>query len=173
MLTWLIVVALVLVAWFGVALVAVTLPGIWLMVASAIAVELWRPEILGTWVLVTLVSLGVLGEVVEFVSSMAGSKRAGGTRAGAWGSLVGTLVGMLAGQVLIPVPILGAVVGGVVGAGVGALGAERGVAGRGWRDAWRSGRGAATGRALSIVLKTGVAAASAAVLTVGAVAALF
>lgn len=173
MLTWVGAGIVVVCAWVGVGLVAVTLPGIWFLVAAALAVELWRPEVMSTWVLWSLVGLGLLGEVVEFVSSMAGSRRAGGSRAGAWGSLGGTVLGLVVGQVLIPIPIVGAVIGGVVGAGLGAVFTERGVAKRTWGDSWKSGRGAATGRALSIVFKTAVAAAAAVLATADAVAALF
>lgn len=170
---WLAAGIVIVAAWLGVVLVAVTLPGIWLAVFAACLVEWWRPEVLSNWVLITVVVLAVLAEVLEFVSSMAGSKRAGGSRSGAWGSLGGTIVGLLVGQVVIPIPIVGAVIGGVVGAGLGAVLAERGVAGRGWGDSWKSGRGAATGRALSIILKTCVGVVVAVLLTVDAVLALF
>ncbi len=173
MLTWLGVSIVVVFAWLGVGLVAVTLPGIWIAVVVAVLVDWWRPEVMSTWVLVAAVVLAVIAEIVEFFASAAGSKRAGGTRSGAWGSLFGTVVGMIVGQILIPVFIIGAVIGGVVGAGLGALFAERGVAERTWGESWRSGRGAATGRALSIVFKTAIAAAVAVLLTADAVAALF
>jgi uncharacterized protein YqgC (DUF456 family) len=172
-LTWLGVSIVVLFAWLGVALVAVTLPGIWVAIAVAVLVDWWRPEVMSLWVLVAAVVLALIGEIVEFFASAAGSKRAGGTRSGAWGSLFGTVVGMILGQILIPIPIIGAVIGGVVGAGLGALFAERGVAERTWGESWRSGRGAATGRAVSIVLKTAIAGVVAVMLTVDAVAALF
>jgi uncharacterized protein len=172
-LTWLGVSIVVLFAWLGVALVAVTLPGIWIAIAVAFLVEWWRPEIMSTWVIASAVGLAIFGELVEFFASAAGSKRAGGTRSGAWGSLFGTVVGMILGQILIPIPIIGAVIGGVVGAGLGALFAERGIAERTWGESWRSGRGAATGRAVSIVLKTAIAGVVAVMLTVDAVAALF
>ncbi len=171
--TWLAAAIVVLFAWLGVVLVAVTLPGIWVAVLVAALIEWWRPEVLTNWVLVTAVALALLAEVVEFFSSAAGSKRAGGTRAGAMGSLAGTIAGLVIGSILIPFPVVGAIVGGVVGAGAGALFAERGVAGRTWGESWRSGRGAATGRAWSIVLKTAVGVAVAVLLTVDAVLALF
>lgn len=172
MTAWLAVGIVIAASWLGVALVAVTLPGIWLTVLAALLVEWWRPEVLTNWVLWACVGLAILAEVVEFVSSMAGSKRAGGSRAGGWGSLVGTVVGLIVGQVVIPIPLLGAIIGGIVGAGIGAVAAERGVAKRGWTDSWRSGRGAAAGRAVSMVLKTGIGAVVAIMLTVDAVLSL-
>lgn len=173
MLTWVAATIVVLCAWLGVALVAVTLPGIWFAVLAALLVEAWRPEVMSTWVLIAAVVLALLAEVVEFASSAAGSRRAGGSRSGGWGALFGTVVGLIAGQIILPIPIVGAVLGGIVGAGLGALFAERGVAKRTWSESWRSGRGAATGRAFSMVLKTIMGAAVAVLLTVDAVASLF
>ncbi|MFK7882893.1 MAG: DUF456 domain-containing protein [Phycisphaerales bacterium] len=173
MLTWLAAGIVLVAAWIGVAMVAVTLPGIWMMVGVALMVEWWRPDVLNVWVIVAVVALGVIGELAEFYSSMAGSKRAGGSRAGGWGALGGTIVGLIVGQVFIPVPIIGAVIGGVAGAGIGAAMSERGVAKRTWRESVRSGSGASAGRALSIVLKTGIAAAAALTLTMNAVISLF
>lgn len=173
MLTWLGVSIVVLFAWIGVGLVAVTLPGIWVAIVVAVLVDWWRPEVMSLWVIVTAVVLAIIAEIVEFFASAAGSKRAGGTRSGAWGSLFGTIVGMIVGQIFIPIPIIGAIIGGVVGAGLGALFAERSIAERSWGDSWRSGRGAATGRAWSIVFKTAIAAVVAVLLTADALAALF
>lgn len=173
MTTWIGAAIVVLSAWLGVGLVAITLPGIWFAVFVALLVEWWRPEVMSTWVLVAAVVLAIIAEIVEFLSSAAGSNRAGGSRSGVWGSLFGTVVGMIVGQVLIPIPLIGAVIGGVVGAGLGALFAERGIAKRTWTESWRSGRGAAHGRAMSIVFKTGIAAVVAVMLTVDAIAALF
>lgn len=170
--TWLAAAIVILGAWLGVAVVAVTLPGIWLAVFIAFLIELWRPEVLSTWVLVTIVVLALLGEVVEFLASAAGSRRAGGSRSGGWGALIGTVLGLIIGQVVIPIPIIGAIIGGVVGAGAGAFLFERGVAKRGWNDSWKSGRGAAQGRAFSMVLKTGVGVIVAVLLTADALAAL-
>lgn len=169
---WLIAFFVIGVAWFGVAMVAVTLPGIWTMAATALLVEWIWPDVLNIWVIVAVIALGVLGEVVEFYSSMAGSKRAGGSRAGGWGALVGTIIGLIVGQIIIPIPIVGAIIGGIAGAGLGAAMSERGVAKRSWTESFRSGRGASTGRALSMVFKTAIASVAALTLTVNAVIAI-
>lgn len=169
---WLIASSVIGVAWFGVAMVAVTLPGIWTMAAFTLLVEWIWPDVLSIWVVLAVIGLGVVGEVVEFYSSMAGSKRAGGSRAGGWGALAGTIVGLIVGQIVIPIPIVGAIIGGIVGAGLGAALSERGVAKRTWSESFRSGRGASTGRALSMVFKTAIAAVAALTLTVNAVIAI-
>ncbi|MCC5824365.1 MAG: DUF456 domain-containing protein [Phycisphaerales bacterium] len=173
MLTWLGAGIVVLFAWLGVGLVALTLPGMWLAILVALLVDLWRPEVMSTWVIVAAIVLALLGEVIEFTSSAAGSRKSGGSRSGAWGAIVGSFLGLFIGAVLIPVPILGSIVGAVLGAGVGALAVERGVVHRTWGDSYRSGRGAVTGRALSIVIKTGIATLVAVLMTIDAVTALF
>jgi uncharacterized protein YqgC (DUF456 family) len=170
--TWLGAILVVLFAWVGVALVAVTLPGIWFAVLVAAAVDLLVADVLTTWVLLTAVGLALLAEIIEFASSAAGARRAGGSRKGGWGALAGTVIGLFVGQALIPIPIVGAIIGGIAGAGVGAVVAERGLAERTWRDSLRSGRGAATGRAVSMVLKTAMGVVVASLLTIDAVATL-
>jgi len=169
---WLVALGVIVIAWTGVGLVAVTLPGIWMMAGASLLVEWVWPEVLSIWVIVAIVALGVLGEIVEFYSSMAGSKRAGGSRAGGWGAMGGTIIGLIVGQIVIPIPIVGAVIGGIAGAGLGAALSERGVAKRSWRESARSGGGASAGRALSIVLKTAIAAVAALTLTVNAIVAI-
>ncbi len=171
-LVWAVALSVIGVAWFGVVMVAVTLPGIWTMAAFALLVEWLWPGVLSVWVVIAVIALGVIGEVVEFYSSMAGSKRAGGSRAGGWGALGGTIVGLIVGQIVIPIPIIGAVIGGIAGAGLGAAISERGVAGRTWSESFRSGRGASAGRALSMVFKTAIAGVAAFTLTVNAVIAI-
>lgn len=156
-------------AWFGALLTWVTLPGMWVALAAAAACWAWQPELFSWPTFAGAAALAVLGEVVEFFASAAGAGRAGGTRAGALGSLVGSVAGMVAGAIFLPfLPIIGAILTGIVGAGVGAALAERRWAKRTWDESLRSARGAATGRALSIVAKGAVAIALAAELTLAA-----
>jgi len=159
---------IVLFALIGVALTMLTLPGIWLALLVALLVDIfWAPAML-SWQLLTAVGAIAIGaEFAEFFSSAAGSGRERGSGRGMIASLVGAAAGMLVFQILIPVPIVGAIIGGVVGAGVGAFAGEKLWAGRPWVESWRSGRGAAVGRALSIIVKTGFAVAAAVVLTAG------
>jgi uncharacterized protein YqgC (DUF456 family) len=156
-------------ALLGVLLTAVTLPGIWIMCLVALVCTVWQPALYSPWTLGAALLLAVLAEVAEGLSAAAGSAKAGGSRAGVVGSLVGSLVGLVLGTVFLPfLPIIGTILGGIAGAGVGAVVAERGVAGRGWDESWKSGKGAAVGRAMSTVIKTAFAAAAAGVLIVGA-----
>ncbi|MEM7622420.1 MAG: DUF456 domain-containing protein [Planctomycetota bacterium] len=161
-------VIVVLFAVVGAVLTFLTLPGIWIAVFVALLVELWRPELLGWWSLGIAIGLAVLAEIAEFLASAAGAGRAGGSRAGMAGSIIGSIVGLIAGSVVLAfLPIIGSIIGAVVGAGAGAMIAERGVAQRTWKESLTSGQGAATGRAVSILIKGGFAIAVALVLTAG------
>lgn len=150
----------------GVVLTILTLPGIWLMIGVAGACAIWRPEMFSIWTLVAVIVLGLIAELIEFVASAAGSKRVGGTRAGAWMSVLGGLVGAIVGTPFFPV--VGTIVGAVAGAGLGAFIGERGIARRGWRESAVSAGGAATGRAVALVAKAGIAVAIAIILSVAA-----
>jgi hypothetical protein len=65
-------------------------------------------------------------------------------------------------------PVIGTIAGAVIGAGVGAFIGERGLASRGWKDSARSAGGAAAGRLVATIVKTGFAVAIALVLGVAA-----
>lgn len=156
----------ILLSWLSVLVTLVTLPGTWLAILVALVVKWWRPELIdGWWAIGLCVFLAVLGEAAEFGAGAVGAKTAGGSRSGAVGALVGGLVGGVLGTVLIPLPILGTILGAVIGAGAGAVLAERGHAGRTWKESLKSGQGAAVGRAVSVVVKGAISALIAVVLT--------
>ena len=94
----------ILFSWLGVIVTLLTLPGTWLAVLAALLVKWWQPELLGWWAIGIAAGLAVLGEAVEFGAGAVGSKRAGGSRSGAWGALGGGLIGSVMGTVLIPDP---------------------------------------------------------------------
>jgi uncharacterized protein len=102
----------------GLALVALGLPGLWVMVLGLLAYG-WLTDF--TSVSITLIAvvvgLAVLGEVVEaWVGFRLAGRYGGSTRAG-WGALAGGLVGAAVG---VPIPVVGSVIGGFVGAFAGA-----------------------------------------------------
>lgn len=165
---WVAAVIVLLASVVGLALTALTLPGIWVLLAVALVCQVWQPGLFSWWTLAIAGALGVLAELIEFAASAAGAGKAGGTRSGAVGSVIGSLAGAIGGAVLLPIPILGSVAGAVVGAALGALVGERGVAGRTWGDSVRVGRGAAVGRLVAMVVKTGIAAGIGVQLTVAA-----
>lgn len=163
---WLAASIVTLTAWLGVLLTAATLPGIWIALVAALLAQWWQPGMFSWWTLGACVGLAVLGEVVEFAASAAGAAKAGGSRRAAGWSVVGALVGAIVGTPIFP--IVGTVLGAAVGAGLAAALAERGVDGRSWGQSARVGGGAAAGRLVATVAKTGVAAAVAVVLSVAA-----
>ncbi len=131
-------------------LVVLGLPGTWLMVGGTLILAWWRRDagdgaMFSNPVLVLICVLAGLGEVLEFLAGVVGSKVAGGSRRGALGALLGALVGGIGGTFLIPIPVLGSLLGAGLGAGLGAWGLEL-HSGREMRAALRSGAGAGVGR---------------------------
>jgi uncharacterized protein len=169
---WLVILAgliLAIVSIVGVVLTLFTLPGVWLILMVAAACQFVFPvPPFSWWTIGICAGLAMTGEVFELVASAAGAKVSGGGRSGAIGSVIGAMVGAVAGT-FIPIPIAGTVMGAVVGAGVGALIAERGVAGKTWRQSAAIGTGAAGGRLVATVAKVAITAAVGVVLTVAAV----
>lgn len=155
----------------GVALTLLTLPGVWLILAVAVAAQFayGDPQLFSWWTLGAALGLALLGEVAELGASAVGATRCGGGRSGAVGSIVGSTIGAIAGTFLIPVPVAGTIAGGVIGAAAGAVAAERGLAKRTWGDSCRIGQGAAVGRLIATIAKLGVTAAVGILLTLAVV----
>lgn len=135
----------------GLAISVVGLPGLWLMVASAVVFSLATGGVVLTWKTVVAVALlAAASEVAEFLAGAAGSKTAGGT----WRGIVGAVVGGIAGGIVgVPIPILGPILGAILGAAVGAgvleLTGERPDVRQAGNVAW----GAAKGRFWGVVSK--------------------
>lgn len=157
-----------LVAFASVGLTLMTLPGIWIMIATATLIDLLWIDLYNPWTLAAAFALGILAEIVELLASAVGTSKAGGTKHGAIWSIVGAIVGALAGSFLIPIPILGTIAGGVIGAGGAAVLAELAFGKKTFKEATKIGQGAAVGRLFSTVLKTGFAIAIAALLIIAA-----
>lgn len=155
MLPWLYYVLLLLLSVTGLFLNILGLPGLWLMVGS-IAGYAW----LTTWnhfvgwpSVGTLIVLGLIAELAEFLAGAAGSKAAGGRKRGMVGAVAGALIGGLAFS-FIPVPVVATIVGACFGAFIGAALLE--LTDRDFRHALRVGMGAAKGRFIGIVIKTAI-----------------
>ncbi len=167
-------VMIVLAGVLGVLLTAATLPGTWLNLAAAAGAQWWywathgHELMFSWWTLGIALGLALIAEIVELAASAVGAQRAGGSKRGAMGSIVGGLVGAVVGTFVVPIPILGTIIGAAVGAGVGALVVERGVVGKGWRHSTRIGAGAAVGRLVATIAKTGFAVAIALMLAIDA-----
>ena len=156
--------ALLLVNAAGVVMVALQLPGTWLMLLATAAAAWWgwspEPELrwIGWSTLASLGALALLGEVVEAVAGAMGSRKAGGTRRGALLAIAGGIVGAIGGTFALPVPIVGTLIGASVGAGAGSMLGDA-WAGRDFASVWAAGKGAAIGKFAGSIGKLGIALA--------------
>jgi uncharacterized protein YqgC (DUF456 family) len=179
-LAWLgIGIAVGLTAWSAVAVLIqfMGLPGTWLILLAAVAVRAFEmvvplgPEPMFSWTtLLLLAGLALLAEAVEFIASALGAKGGGATKAGMTGALVGGLIGVIAGTFLIPIPVVGSVAGAVVGSGAGAVVGELSEGGRTLASTAKPAAGAAVGRILGTLAKTGFAALMWGIVTIAAFA---
>lgn len=149
--------------WF---LTLVGMPGNWLMVLAAAIYRVWGPQeeriALATSTVIVLLSLAILGEILEFVLGAVTATRAGGGRRAAVGALAGGMAGAIGGMFVgIPIPIIGSLISAVLfaafGAMVGAYLAQSSM--REWQEqqkAWTIGKAAFWGRLGGTVAKLGV-----------------
>lgn len=158
-------IALVTLALAGVALAAFTLPGSWIILASAIGYDCYFGwQRFGWKWLVALGAIALAAEIVELAASAVVAGKAGASRRAAIGSLIGGFAGML--LLSVPIPVIGTILGGFIGCFIGALAGEMTL-----RDDLRSGVRvglfATLGRLLGMMVKI-----SAAMATAGAVISL-
>jgi len=158
-------------------LVVVGLPGTWIMIALAVAVELLdhrylegaNPETYGWWAIGACAALALVGEILEAIAGAAGTRAGGGSRRGMVGAMIGGIVGAIVFTPLIPIPVVGTLIGALLGTFAGAAIAER--SHREPPDAQatlKSAGGATLGRLLGTVSKTMIATAVWVVLSVSA-----
>lgn len=134
----------------GLVLVALGLPGLWVMVLGVIGYG-WMTgfHTIGAVTISVVLGLAVVGEIVEWWVGFWFAERYGGSRRAGWGALIGGIVGAVVG---VPVPVIGSVIGAFVGSFAGAALFEYtrqlspGVA-------LRAGWGALLGRAAASALK--------------------
>ena len=134
-------------------LIVLGLPGLWIMVATAVAYNLIVPgEPIGWVTLVAVAVLALIAELLEFSLTGRYARKYGGSRRAGWGAILGGIVGAMVG---LPVPIIGSVIGAFLGSFLGALIAEF-TGGSSAGDATRVAKGALIGRVVSTVLKIGI-----------------
>ena len=134
-------------------LIVLGLPGLWIMVASAVTYNLVvAGDPIGWFTLVAVGVLALIAELLEFTLSGQYARKYGGSRRAGWGAILGGIVGAVVG---VPVPIVGPVIGAFVGSFLGALIAELTI-GSSAGDATRVAKGALIGRVVSTALKIGI-----------------
>lgn len=149
-------------ALLGVLLTLLTLPGIWMMLLVALLCQWWQPGLFEWWTLGVVAGIAVLAEVAEFVSGAAGAAKHGASKTGMVFATIGGIMGAIAGTPVFP--LIGTILGGVVGAGIGAGMAEAAIKKRSTQEVRAIATGAATGRLLATIVKTGFAVPAALVL---------
>jgi uncharacterized protein YqgC (DUF456 family) len=151
---WVLYLCLFLLLLVGLGIVVMTLPGLWLMAASAgVYALLTHRYFIGWGTLAVLLVLALIAEIIETTAAGAGAKRAGGGRAGLWGAIIG---GILGGIFLsfIPIPIVSTFVGVCLGTFLGAMVGELST-GRDVRKSAIVGVGATGGRVFGTFVKLG------------------
>jgi uncharacterized protein YqgC (DUF456 family) len=158
-------------------LVVIGLPGVWIMIGLAVAMELLdhryldgaAPETFGWWAIGICVALALVGEVLETGAGAAGTKAGGGSRRGMIGAMIGGIIGAIVFTPIIPVPIVGTLIGAMLGTFVGALIAERSAEKPpDTQSQLKAAGGATIGRLLGTMSKAMIAATVWVVLSVGA-----
>ncbi len=107
-----------------------------------------------------LISLAVIGEVLEFVLQVIKAKKYGSSSSGTFAGIVGAIVGAI---VLAPLFFgIGALIGALIGAWIGCFIMEK-AKGRPTKEAYDAAFGAMVGRFLGTVCKCGIGGAMLAV----------
>ena len=158
-------VLLVLAAVAGLVLIALGLPGLWVIVAAVVIGGVATGfHTIGAGTIAIVIALALLGELFELWFGYGLARRYGGSKRAGWGALISGLVGAIVG---VPVPIIGSVIGGFVGAFAGATLLEYSrspVAGAAVRAGWGAllGRVAATAAKMTLGIVIAVVAVFAA-----------
>ena len=134
----------------GLALVALGLPGLWLICAVVLGFGLLTGfHSIGFVTIGIMVALALLGELLELWLGFGLARRYGGSPRAGWGALLGGLVGAVVG---VPVPVVGSVIGAILGSFAGAMVFEYSTT-RAAGTAVRAGWGALLGRVAASAVK--------------------
>ena len=131
----------------GLILTVVSLPGIWLIYASAVVVAFIDGfETLTPNILLILLLLSVLSTFVDNIVIAMGAKKLGGSTWGMIGAIFGGIIGLF----------IGSIVGMFLGPLIGATLFELVFAGKDMNQSLKAGVGSAIGVLVSIFLKIGI-----------------
>src|SRR5438552_16957824 len=135
------------------ALVALGLPGLWLICAVVLGFGLLTGfHSIGFVTIGVMVALALLGELLELWLGFGLARRYGGSPRAGWGALLGGLVGAVVG---VPVPVVGSVIGAILGRFAGAMVSEYSTT-RAAGTAVRAGWGAPLGRVAASTAQAGL-----------------
>ncbi len=133
----------------------ITLPGNWAMAALVVLWAIVMPDnALTTGFFVFFFGLAILGEGVEFIMQIWGSKKYGSSQASTFAGIVGAIVGAILGFPFLFG--LGAVIGSLFGAWAGCYVTERFLRGQSAEIAFRAAQGAFVGKFFGMIVKFGI-----------------
>jgi len=137
-------------------LIALGLPGLWVMITSAVIYNILVGDTpIGWLTLVAVTVLAVIAEILEFGLAGKYARKYGGSRRASWGAIIGGTLGAILG---FPLPIVGPLIGAFVGSFIGALVGEISQ-GSTRKDATRVATGALLGRVFATAIKIGIGCA--------------
>jgi uncharacterized protein len=137
-------------------LIALGLPGLWVMIASAVVYNITtHTNAIGWFTLISVGVLALIAEVIEFTLAGKYARKYGGSRRAGWGAMLGGIAGAFMG---VPVPIVGPLIGAFIGSFVGALVGELST-GSTKTGAAKAATGALVGRVVATGMKMGVGSA--------------
>lgn len=147
-------------------LIVFGLPGLWVMIASAVCYRILVPgQPIGWWTITAITILAICAELLEFTLTGKYARKYGGSRRAGWGAIIGGFIGMMVG---IPIPVIGSVIGAFAGSFIGAFIAELSGGKSNTAGATRVATGALVGRVVATALKVGIGCAIAAWILVAA-----
>ena len=147
-------------------LVALSLPGTWILLGLAVGIELLDghyltgadPVTFGWVAIGVCAGLAGIGEALEAAAGAAGVKAGGGSKRGMVGAIVGGILGAIVLTPVIPIPVIGTLLGALIGTFCGALVAERTRPDTdGLSHQLKAAGGATLGRLLGTIAKTTIA----------------
>lgn len=143
--------------------IVIGLPGLWVIMVEAIVFALVTgfEAGIGWWDLIALLAMAGAAELFEFLITMRGAEKSGGSRAAGMWAIVGGIVGAMLLNGLVP--ILGALVGAFIGVFVGAF-ASAYYSERDFDKSLTVGLGAFRGRLGAVLVKETLGVAMAAVI---------
>ena len=152
------VILLAAVLMLGLLMIPFGLPGTWILAGAALGYSILVPGSIGTFTIVLVAILALVGELIEFSLTARYTKKYGGSKRASWGAIIGGIVGAVIG---VPIPLIGSVIGAFAGSFVGAFVAELSTGSEGG-VATRVATGALVGRAAAAAMKVGIGLAMAA-----------